>query len=60
MNHRKNFWAALSDIMANFRHDPPVAKLAALMIASALALGVCWLVGTNALALSTFLLARAG
>lgn len=60
MNHRKNFWAALVDIMANFRDDPPVTKLTALAITSALALGVCWMVGANALALSTFLLARAG
>ena len=60
MNYRKNFWAALVDIMANFRDDPPITKLTALVIASALALGVCWLIGTSALTLSTSLLARAG
>lgn len=60
MNDRKNFWAALAEIMANFRDDPPITKLTALVIASALALGMCWMLGESARAVSTFLLARAG
>ena len=60
MNQRKNFSAAPADIMANFRDDPLITKLTALTISSALALGLCWMVGTNVVALSTFLLARAG
>ena len=32
MNEHKNFWAALANIVATFRHDSPWAKLVALMI----------------------------
>lgn len=32
MNEHKNFWAALANIVATFRNDPPWAKLGALII----------------------------
>ena len=43
MNEHKNFWAALATIIATFRHDPPWAKLVALMIVGVV---LCDIVGT--------------
>jgi|GEM_PF-5857642 len=60
MNQRKNLWAALVDLMANFRDDPPITKLIALAFICALPLGVYWTFREGALAVSTFLLARVG
>jgi membrane protein YdbS with pleckstrin-like domain len=62
MNERKNSWAALAAIIATFRHDPPWAKLAALIIIGVI---LCVVVGMVATPMTqhhlwSFLLAAVG